>query len=66
MLSLLYCSDPRLTVELNPRDENDINVDIDDDNDEDDDYDHDNEQEPSSEADNTSSHFSPTFHKNPF
>jgi hypothetical protein len=55
-----------LTVKLNPHDENDINADIDDDNDDNDDNDHDNEQGPSSEAGNNSSHFSPTFHKNPF
>jgi len=55
-----------LAVQLNPRNENDIKDDIDDDNDGDDDYDHDNEQGPSSEADNNSSHFSLTFHKDTF
>jgi hypothetical protein len=65
LFSLPSCSAPRLTVKLNPRDENDINANTDDDNDDDDDYDHDNEQSPSSEADNNSSNFSPTFHKEP-
>jgi len=53
-------------VKLNPRDKNDVNDDIDDDNVDDDNYDHDNEQDPSLEADNISSHFSTTFHKDPF
>jgi hypothetical protein len=66
LLSLSSCSAPRLTVKLNPHNENYINADTDDHNDDDDDYDHDNEQGPSSEADNNSSHFSPTFHKNSF
>jgi len=66
LLSLPSCSALRLAVQLNPRNENDIKDDIDDDNDGDDDYDHDNEQGPSSEADNNSSHFSLTFHKDTF
>ena len=66
MFSLPSCRAPRLTVKLNPRDKNDVNDDIDDDNVDDDNYDHDNEQDPSLEADNISSHFSTTFHKDPF